>query len=61
MTLQQFRDETELFDGDTQILVLTPWGDMEPAAFVGRADLAEGDPVRDSFPANAILLTGEAD
>ena len=60
MTLQEFREETALFDGATEILVLSPWGEMEPGAFVGRADLAVGDPVRDSFPANSILLTGEA-
>lgn len=61
MTLAQFRAETELYDGATEILVLSPWGEMEPAAFVGRSDLAEGDPVKESFPSNAILLTGEAD
>lgn len=59
MTLQQFRDETELYDGNTEILVLSPWGEMEPSAFVGRADLADGDPVKADFPRNAILLTGE--
>ena len=60
MTLQQFREQTELFDGATELLILDPWGVMEPATFVGRADLAHDDPVRENFPANSILLAGEA-
>lgn len=61
MTLQQFRSETATLDGDTEILVLTPWGETETAAWVMRPDLEDSDPIRAEFPDNAILLTGEAD
>ena len=60
MTLQQFREETAALSGDTEILVMDPWGNIEPSAWVTHDDLAEDDPVREQFPSNAILLTGEA-
>ena len=60
MTLTEFLKETADLPGDTEILVLTPWGETEAAAWVKPDDLAEGDPVLESFPANSILLTGEA-
>jgi hypothetical protein len=60
MTLTQFLQETAALPGDTEILVLSPWGDTEAAAWVKRDALAEDDPVLESFPTNAILLTGEA-
>lgn len=60
MTLNEFRQETAALPGDTEILVLAPWGELEPAAWVQPGDLAEDDPVRENFPSNAILLTREA-
>ena len=61
MTLADFRRETADLPGATEIQVLAPWGEMEPAAFVERDDLYPADPILDSFPANAILITGSAD
>ena len=61
MTLQQFRDSTAHLDGDTDLLILTPWGEYESATFLERDDLGDSDPARDAFPDNAVLLTGDAD
>lgn len=60
MTLAQFREQTAALDGETEILVLTPWGEPEHSEWVSADDLAEDDPVREDFPSNAILLTGVA-
>jgi len=60
MTLEQFRNETAGLPDSTEILVLSPWGDIEPSAWVGLEDLAEDDPVREGWPEKAILLTSEA-
>ena len=60
MTLAEFRAETAALDGATEILVLSPWGDLEPSAFVTRDDLEDDDPVRENFPQTAILITGDA-
>ena len=60
MTIEQFIRDTAGYPANTELMVLSPWGDMEPAAFVSRADLADGDPVKDSFPTNTLLLAGKA-
>ncbi len=61
MTLQQFREATASLDPDTNLLILTPWGEMESASFVTRSDLVEGDPLLDDLDDNVLLLAGEAD
>ena len=61
MTLQEFLRETAGYPADTELMVLNAWGDMEPAAYIGRADLEDNDPLRESFPDNTLLLTGAAD
>ena len=60
MKLSEFRQLTDCLDGDTEMLVLSDWGEIEPAAMVTKADLQEDDPVRETFPDMAILITGEA-
>jgi hypothetical protein len=60
MTLAQFREQTAAMPGDTAINVLTPWGEFESAVLVSPDDLCEDDPVHETWPANTILLTGEA-
>lgn len=61
MTLAEFRLQTSALDGLTEIHVLSPWGDIEAAAWVNRDDLDDEDPVRDQLTDHAILLTGDAD
>lgn len=60
MTLKQFTRATAGMPGSTRLLVLSPWGELEPAAIVTTEDLVEGDPLRDDIPSDAIVLTGEA-
>jgi hypothetical protein len=60
MKLSDFRRMTVNHDGATEILVLTPWGEMEPATIVEPGHLAEDDPVREKFPPDSILLAGDA-
>lgn len=60
MTLGQFRHETAHLQDDTEVLILAPWGEIEPAAWVEKDDLCDDDPVKETFPTNALLITGEA-
>jgi hypothetical protein len=60
MKLSEFRRLTVAHDEDTEILVLAPWGEMEPATFVEPHDLEDDDPVRLNFPPMSLLITGEA-
>ena len=61
MTLQQFIADTAGYPRETELMILSPWGEMEKAAFVARADLADGDPVKENFPDNTLLIAGEAE
>ena len=60
MTLAEFKASTSGMPDSCQLHVLSPWGAMEPAAFVVLDDLEDNDPIREAFPPNAILFTGEA-
>lgn len=60
MTLEDFRRDTAGMPGDTEIKVLSPWGEIEDAAFVTVEDLVDDDPVREQLDPTAILITGEA-
>jgi hypothetical protein len=61
MTLAQFQSLTAGMPPSTLIHFLNPWGELEPAAIVTVEDLIPGDPLRDDFPAGAIVITGDAD
>jgi len=59
MTLQEFRILTSDMPPSTIIHVMAFWGDIAPAAMITIEDLVDGDPVKDSFPPDAIVLTEE--
>jgi hypothetical protein len=61
MTLQQFLNLTAGMTPSTEILVLDMWGNLGPAALVTIEDLVEGDPLRDDFPPNSIVIAEDAD
>ena len=61
MTLDQFKTLTAGMPGTTPMLVLNPWGDLEPAALVTIEDFVEGDPIRDDFPPDALVIAADAD
>jgi hypothetical protein len=61
MTLKQFHRLTAGMPNSTKILVLSPWGEMDPAAIVTIEDLTEGDPLRDDFPPDALVITADAE
>jgi hypothetical protein len=61
MTLQQFLTLTAGMTPSTEILVLDMWGNLGPAALVTIEDLVEGDPLRDDFPPNSIVIAEDAD
>jgi hypothetical protein len=61
MTLEQFHRLTAGMPTSTRLLVLSPWGEIEPAAIVTIEDLTEGDPLRDDFPPDALVITADAE
>lgn len=61
MTLEEFFQETAGMPRGTEIKLLTPWGEIEDCVLVTIEDLADGDPVREDFPPNSILLGADAD
>jgi hypothetical protein len=61
MTLEQFHRLTAGMPASTEILILDPWGEFEPAAIVTIEDLTEGDPHRDDFPPDALVITADAE
>lgn len=61
MTLAQFHQLTEGMPPSTRILFLNPWGEMEPAAVVTAEDLHGSDPLKEDFPSDAIVITGDAE
>jgi hypothetical protein len=57
---------SELIDAaagtDPEILILSPWGEMNPAFLLVPADLVEGDPILEDLahlPAGTLVLTHE--
>lgn len=61
MTLARFKTLTSGMPDSTPILFLNPWWEMEPAAIVTAADLVGEDPLKEDFPADAIVITGDAE
>lgn len=61
MTLESFRKLTDGMPPQTPVLFLNPWGDFEPAAIVTVEDLVDLDPLKEDFPHDSIVITGDAE
>jgi hypothetical protein len=61
MTLEQFHRLTAGMPASTRLLILDPWGELEPAAIITIEDLTEGDPLREDFPPDALVIAADAE
>ena len=61
MTLKEFRRATADMPSHAEILVLSPWGEMEAAAIIRREDIHEGDTILEDLQPDTILITSDAD
>ena len=61
MTLARFQQLTTGMSPSTEILTLDMWGNLGPAAIVTIEDLVPGDPLRDDFPPQSIVIAEDAD
>jgi hypothetical protein len=60
MTLTELNRLTAHLPGESEIKILSPWGEIEDAALITAADLADDDPLRDAIHPTFILLATEA-
>jgi hypothetical protein len=61
MTLDELNRLTAGLSGDTEIHILSPWGEIQPAALLTADDLIEGDALLEDLEAcQGIVLTPEA-
>jgi len=60
MKLSEFRRLTEAYDPETEVMVMEPWGDIQPATIVDQEDLTDNDPIRETFPTMALVLCAAA-
>lgn len=61
MTLREFRQLTDTLDENTEIHLIDDFSStVIPATLIRLEELEDGDPAKESWPENAIVLSPEA-